>query len=203
MRRSAPARASAARRALTALLGALVATGCGPESEAPVAGAAVARIVGGVPSGPEDDAVVLIRYAPPLPYTSGRCTATLIAPNLIVTAFHCLSSTSEGSFGCTRDGALVELDPGAGVVHRLAEPDEILIFPVPAAIEPGRRRGGRRRRQALRHRASRARRARARDLLDAVVHAVHERHRLRGARPQPRAPIAPVRLDESMHRASW
>ena len=46
---AAPARASAARRALTALLGALVATGCGPESEAPVAGAAANELADAVP----------------------------------------------------------------------------------------------------------------------------------------------------------
>ncbi len=198
---AAPARASAARRALTALLGALVATGCGPESEAPVAGAAVARIVGGVPSGPEDDAVVLIRYAPPLPYTSGRCTATLIAPNLIVTAFHCLSSTSEGSFGCTRDGALVELDPGAGVVHRLAEPDEILIFPGSCGdLSPvGAGGGGGEDRRCGTEQVEPA--ARGREIfstlsytpcMNDIAFVVLDRSL--------ELPIAPVRLDESMHR---
>lgn len=127
----ARARASGARAALAASLGALAATGCGPGGEAPAARAAVARIVDGAPSGHEDDAVVLIRYVPPLPDTPGRCTAALIAPNLIVTAFHCLSSASEGAFSCTRDGELVELDPGAGAVHRVAEPDEVLIYPGP------------------------------------------------------------------------
>src|SRR5262249_51905536 len=41
-------------------------------------------------------------------------TASLVAPNLVVTARHCVSHFVQGNFGCTVQGELQSVDPGAG-----------------------------------------------------------------------------------------
>jgi hypothetical protein len=58
--------------------------------------AAPARaITGGVPSDARDDAVVLV-----LRDDGGRCTGTLIAPDLVVLALHCVAEVSSGPVAC-------------------------------------------------------------------------------------------------------
>jgi hypothetical protein len=58
--------------------------------------AAPARaVVHGVPSGARDDAVVLV-----LRDDGGRCTGTLVAPDLVVLALHCVTEISSGPVAC-------------------------------------------------------------------------------------------------------
>lgn len=56
-------------------------------------------IINGSASGKEQDAVVLLTMA-----SGGLCTATLVAPNLILTARHCVSDLEEGGILCRPDG---------------------------------------------------------------------------------------------------
>lgn len=85
----------------------------------------------GEPSGAEDDAVVLLS-ARNSTYTA-QCTATLVAPNLLVTARHCVAEFASRPFTCTPEG---ELAPGSlgGTMGALIPPENIRIF---LGREPG------------------------------------------------------------------
>jgi hypothetical protein len=99
-----------------AALGAVLAAAIG-GCEAPPAHERVASLVlpilYGVPSpSPNDDAVVLLRHlAAP---TETICTGTLVAPNLVITARHCVSYTTEGTFQCSVTGQLIAGPDGGG-----------------------------------------------------------------------------------------
>ena len=79
--------------------------GCGVESsgrnEANL-GRTASPIIGGTESTTADDAVVALAHAPGGQLTS-LCTGTLVAPNLILTARHCVAETDE-SATCTSAG---------------------------------------------------------------------------------------------------
>jgi len=62
------------------------------------------------PSGPEDDAVVQLVSV----HESGphRCTGTLIAANLVLTARHCVANHVLGDFDCDPNGDLVSRTGG-------------------------------------------------------------------------------------------
>src|SRR4051794_6058488 len=106
-----------APRFLTLALGSsviIVTLGCGNEPVIEL-GQAHQAIVGGEYTGAEEQMVVRVYGSPP-PGSSEitrTCSGTLIAPNLVLTALHCLSPlTANGSFACTIDGE--EADPPKG-----------------------------------------------------------------------------------------
>ncbi|HKY36438.1 MAG TPA: trypsin-like serine protease [Polyangiaceae bacterium] len=90
----------------------LTGLGCADAPSDPLA-SETASIVGGEPSGAEDDGVLLIR-ALPEPDPEILCTASLVAPNLLLTARHCVSYFNNGLFTCTLKGEVVETTPDAG-----------------------------------------------------------------------------------------
>lgn len=96
--------------AIVAAFGAL-ASGCAadPESHETV-GQVIQPIIRGVASGTEHDAVVVLTN-----FRDGLrrnlCSATLVAPNMLITARHCVSDT-ESSSACTDQGTALT---GAGV----------------------------------------------------------------------------------------
>src|SRR5260221_14635552 len=59
--------------------------------------------INGKASDNTQDAVVLILYDAGGGNTYG-CTGTLLAPNLVVTARHCVSQTAETGIACNADG---------------------------------------------------------------------------------------------------
>lgn len=72
-------------------LGAFALVSCGGEGDEgspDVLGVTSSAIVGGEPSPPSENAVVLIRNV------RGECTGTLLAPNLVATARHCVSASN-------------------------------------------------------------------------------------------------------------
>ncbi len=86
---------------------------CGGSTDAATDGVGVAHdsIVNGTASGADDDAVVLIfTHVPEKDTPQGQyylnCTGVLLAPNLVLTARHCVSETSNGNFTCKMDGSL-------------------------------------------------------------------------------------------------
>src|SRR6188768_293393 len=81
--------------------------GCGPAEPEALAQRDGALYYA-TPSGPEDDAVLKLRALKNDGDTLW-CTAALIAPNLALTAMHCVATVSD-SANCTTDG---ELAPGA------------------------------------------------------------------------------------------
>lgn len=70
-------------------------------------------IVAGEPSGAAQDGVLLLRGL--LEDDSEfLCSASLVAPNLVLTAQHCVSYLSEGRFACSARGELVDSPEGGG-----------------------------------------------------------------------------------------
>jgi len=84
-------------------------------------------IISGTPSTPSQDAVVLLMHTDNKTYTA-VCSGTLIAPNLVLTARHCVSETGSGAFGCDKDGNLVNDGSGGGAVGADFNPAEIYVF---------------------------------------------------------------------------
>ncbi len=80
-------------------------------------------IIGGQLSGPADDAVVMLQGQT----TNGfqNCTAALVAPNLVITARHCVSNYVDLKYTCGADGNLVS-GPG-GQMGTLLDPSLISI----------------------------------------------------------------------------
>jgi hypothetical protein len=79
------------------------------------------EIVGGTDAVPGDEAVVYLHTA------RQACNGALIAPNLVVTAAHCVSVFRDGRFRCSPNGDL-ELDgSGLGELGGPLEPEEVAI----------------------------------------------------------------------------
>jgi hypothetical protein len=97
------------------------------EAVAPI-GTSTSAIVNGEPSDAADDAVVfLVRYDAAR-RGFGRCTGTLIAPSVVVTARHCVSETGPSAMDCERDGT--PLSDGARAKADFAA-DTLYVFTGP------------------------------------------------------------------------
>ncbi len=102
---------------MCALVVTSLATACTARApSAPELGVTRVPVVGGEasPAGGLEDAVLLMRTI----VDNGEivCTASLVAPNLVITARHCVSYLEPGNFSCTPQGGLVSADPGAGIL---------------------------------------------------------------------------------------
>lgn len=93
-------------------------------------GRAIQPIVGGITSGTSQDAVVaLARFANGA--RVGLCTATLVAPNLVVTARHCVSAT-DATAACGADGK-----PVAGaMLHGDRAPATLAVYAASGGLAP-------------------------------------------------------------------
>ncbi len=69
-------------------------------------GRTIQPVIGGSPSIGRNEAVVALARFDAAGMRRGLCTATMIAPNLVLTARHCVSAV-EGGAGCGPDGAAV------------------------------------------------------------------------------------------------
>jgi hypothetical protein len=76
-------------------------------------GEQAATIVDGEPSGRSEDGVLLLRAVPD-GSSEILCSASLLAPNLLITARHCVSYLEEGDFNCSVRGELIDNPTGAG-----------------------------------------------------------------------------------------
>jgi len=80
---------------------------------------------GGVISGPEDDGVVKLetKTASGVIWT---CTGSLVAPNVVVTARHCITNFVDGYWTCDADGNLSSTN-GAGQMGAPVDPSSITV----------------------------------------------------------------------------
>jgi hypothetical protein len=113
------------------VLGALLCAACGSdETESPAT--ARAAIVYGGDSGPDEDAVVLVRAyvrdMTPAPIWL-MCSGTMVAPTLLLTARHCISRFDpNGLFdGCDNNGDLVNPVGQGGVMGAPVQPSDIVV----------------------------------------------------------------------------
>lgn len=83
-------------------------------------------IIDGVRSTDAENAVVYIS-APTSLTNDSVCTGTLVAPNVVVTALHCVAYYSAGTFSCDVNGTLRGQNPGDGVIGEVAEPAQIEV----------------------------------------------------------------------------
>jgi hypothetical protein len=102
---------------------AALAAACSADPEAGF-GVERAAIVNGEPSDETDDQVVDILA------DSQACSATLVAPDVILTALHCVAhrDNQSGTFGCNPDGSIDPDTPDAGALGLPIDPEEILVF---------------------------------------------------------------------------
>jgi hypothetical protein len=78
-------------------------------------------IVGGTPSLPADDAVVALNSG------SLSCSATLVAPDIAVTALHCVTAWDpKASFSCKSDGSLDPRSKG-GTLGATVDPASVYV----------------------------------------------------------------------------
>ena len=82
-------------------------------------------VLNGQVSGPQDDAIVKIE-ALAASGTQWTCSGTLVAPNLVITARHCITNFVDGFWTCDVDGTL-RSSSGAGQMGLLDTPSNITI----------------------------------------------------------------------------
>ena len=124
-------------RALTIASLSIVFGGCtapveghNPQAQQDRMGRSIQPIVGGAASGVDQDAVVVLAR-----FENGArvslCTATLLAPNLVLTARHCVSAT-DATAACGSDGAPVV----GAALHGDRAPETLAVFTATAGLAP-------------------------------------------------------------------
>jgi MYXO-CTERM domain-containing protein len=111
-----------------------VATACAPEGEPArpqeQVGQVIQPIIGGTASGTEQDFVIVLTTFQNGVRTS-LCSASLVAPNLVLTARHCVSD-ADSSSACAADGTAIS---GAAVKDDRSASD-LVVFSGPGGVVP-------------------------------------------------------------------
>lgn len=100
--------------------------GCGEAQPSDSSALQQADIVFGERSVDSDDSVVQVTAHPPGSVPQS-CTGTLVAPNIVLTALHCVAQYTSGDINCRPDGSLSSTATGAGAIGELASPDQVEI----------------------------------------------------------------------------
>ncbi len=120
----------ASKRLLAATLflgGSLAASACGGTPDSEEVATTRQKIINGEDSTDAQDAAVLLFHVSKTNQIAS-CTGTLIAPNLVLTARHCVSKVTEAAFGCDGEGnAYPPGTPGAQAGDDLAA-DGFYVF---------------------------------------------------------------------------
>lgn len=115
-----------ARAPWLAALPLLATLGCGAEPSEHL-GRAEQGIVFGEPSSADQDGVLLLR-AVPEGGNESLCTASLVAPRLLVTARHCVSYFNGEQFSCTVAGEAFDNPTGGGKLGLHLPPESIEVY---------------------------------------------------------------------------
>ncbi|MFO0678860.1 MAG: trypsin-like serine protease [Polyangiaceae bacterium] len=120
-------RTRAARLAASATVVGAMLAGCSAAESPDLAASSsenVAPIIRGATSSADQDAVVLLSITNGNGQVVAGCTATLIAPNLVITARHCVSATDDNG-NVTRDYAAGQLYVTTGVNAGASNPPAV------------------------------------------------------------------------------
>lgn len=102
-----------------------VVVGCGEPSGPTPPTSIRQHVIGGRPSGPDEDTEVFVVAA-----SSGhllRCTGTLVAPKVVLTARHCVLLEKSATMACTSDGQLADPSDPRGQDLRTEEPENVTV----------------------------------------------------------------------------
>ena len=104
--------------------------GCSPstgeaigEAPAEATGTARSALIGGTDSDASQDAVVFLVHKDPTSARVGMCTGTLVAPNLVITARHCVADADESAL-CAADGSAMS----GGAIAANHDPKTLLVY---------------------------------------------------------------------------
>ncbi|MDB4974480.1 MAG: hypothetical protein JWN48_2821 [Myxococcaceae bacterium] len=100
------------------LLGAIAFHACASDDSAAEQAPADEPIIHGAASSAAQDAVIMLRIG-----DQGLCSGTLVAPNLVLTARHCVSETDEG-ISCGADGVATQ----GGEVGADRKPTDLVVY---------------------------------------------------------------------------
>jgi hypothetical protein len=100
--------------------------GCGQADDGPVLGSTEQPIVYGAPSEDAENSVVFVLMSSP--NNQASCTGTMVAPNLMATALHCVTSKEAAFFSCLPDGTVNPATPGDGTLGTLVTPSSVKIY---------------------------------------------------------------------------
>lgn len=103
----------------------LTCVACTVETERTGVGAQA--LIGGTASGAEDDDVVAVDNALTTIARTLHCTGTLVAPNLVLTARHCVLQVNNAELPCTADGELVDPSDPRGQLLETQAPERITV----------------------------------------------------------------------------
>ncbi len=109
------------------LLSTLICTAaCGQSADELGLGALQQPVVNGEPSVAADDSTVYVMTR--LSADEGiACTGTMIAPNLVATALHCVTQSILGQFSCKPDGSLTDSTQADGQMGPLVDAESVEI----------------------------------------------------------------------------
>ncbi len=118
-RRSRPSRSHAARYTLrdALLLSAFttaVLSGCGMDATESTTHGVVQQAIAGGQIDAEESWPGVVYLRTKVSTRTQLCSGTLIAPNLVVTAMHCVAPLDDGDFQCDYAGSVIQDHPGAG-----------------------------------------------------------------------------------------
>jgi hypothetical protein len=92
------------------------------------------RIIDGTPSDASEDGAVYVETTQGAGVRTS-CTGTLVAPNLVATALHCVTFYREGFFSCNSDGSIMSSNPGDGMIGQTVPPANVVVHVGPTLTD--------------------------------------------------------------------